>query len=234
MKTALFYLFSLLLLLPILLKAQQPGIEVRGNLIETRLLLNGLDPSKYNTVEGTPYINAEFISSKINDIEETQFVRFNIADNIIEIKTNDEKIAILDMENDCSIQLLDGSGKQYISAFYNNEGIKTKSFFEVVKETEKYTLYKQERKKYKEKQEAEGYKDPVPPKFVDQVPMFFISGLNSDSSDLVRLPKKKKKFVELITSNEKSLDKYIKQEKLNFKKKNDIIKIMDFVSSDNK
>ena len=233
MKASLVLLLSLLLFSTFLSKAQQPGVEVRGNVIETRLHLNGIDPSKYNTVEGTPYINPEFISAKINDIEETQFIRFNIADNNIEVKTDGGKIALLNMEKDCIIQLLDGTERLYAAAFYYHEEVKTKSFFEVVKESENYSLYKKERKKYKEKEEAEGYKDPKPPKFVDQVPLFFYRGHNSNATHLVRLPKKKKKFIDLLTSDGKSLEKYIKQEKLNFKKKNDIIKIMDFVSSKN-
>ena len=44
-------------------------------------------------VEGSPYLYADFLPARINDIKETKFVRFNAADNAIEVKV-DKKQAL--------------------------------------------------------------------------------------------------------------------------------------------
>lgn len=228
-------LFYVLTILPTISWAQQEVIRIRGSILEIGILIDdGLDISKYTNIDGSPYINPEFIPAKINDIEKTQFIRFNVVDNSVEVQTKVDKIGILNLKNDCKIELLDGSNKRYRTAWYDNEGKRTRSFFEVIIDGEGYSLYRQERKKYLEEQEAEAFKDKLPRRFVDQAPLFFVTDFNTDSSDLLELSKKKKKFIAIFGKKGKTLEKYIKQERLDYKEKDDLVRIMNFVFSENK
>lgn len=230
MKSTLFFLFSFL---PLLSLAQQ-HMQVGGGLTGSSLFVEDLDTSKYEAIDGSPYINTEFVNAKINDVEKTQFIRFNVFDNIIEVQMETEKTVMLNLENDYDIQLLDGSNKQYRTAFYLKDGMKTKSFFEVINDSEKYSLYKLERKLLQEEQKAEAFKERQLPKFIEDNPLFFITDSNSDSPVLLELPRKKKKFITQFDKKGKALEKYMKQEKLNFKEKDDLIQLMDFVFAEKK
>lgn len=223
----------LICFLPLLSLAQQ-HMEITGGLSGSRLYVEVIDNSKYETIDGSPYINGQFVTAKISDVEKTQFIRFNVFDNIIEVQMEGEKTVMLNLENDIDIQLLDGSNKKYRTAYYLKDGKKTKSFFEIINDSEKYSLYKRERKLYQEEQEAEAFKERQPPKFIDDNPLFFVADFNSDSPVLLELPRKKKKFVALFAENGKSVENFMKQEKLNFKEKDGLIKILDFVHSENK
>ncbi len=211
--------------------AQQEVLEVRGSVIEFGILVDGLDDSKYDKADGSPYLGSEFIPAKINDIKKTQFIRFNIVDQIVEVQIKTNKVVMLDLKNDFNIQLLDGSNKQYKTAMYTIDGKRIKSFFEVIKKDENYILYKQERKKYLKAQKAEGYQDKLPERFVDQDPTFFISSFKSDSPTLLELPKKKKRLASFFEKDAKAVEKFMKQEKFDIKEPNDLVRLMDFVFS---
>ncbi|TMM57442.1 hypothetical protein FEE95_13230 [Maribacter algarum] len=228
MKFGLFYFLSIL---PFISLAQQEVLEVRGSVIEIGILVDGLNDSKYANADGSPYLNSEFIPAKVNDIKKTQFIRYNVVDQIFEVQIKTNKVVMLDLKNDFSIQLLDGSDKKYRTAMYSIDGKRIKSFFEVVKKSENFILYKQERKKYLKAQKAEGYQDKLPERFVDEAPTFYISNFKSDSPTLLELPNKKKKFVAFFEQQRKAVEKFMKQEKLGIKEPNDLVRIMDFVFS---
>ncbi|MFK7811300.1 MAG: hypothetical protein AB8B59_02330 [Maribacter sp.] len=228
MKATLLFLISFL---PLLSGAQQ-HMEITGGLNGTRLYVENVDNSKYDAIDGSPYLSEEFVTAKINDVEKTQFIRFNVFDNIIEVQMEDKKTVMLNLENEIDIKLLDGSKKQYRTASYLKDGTKSKSFFEVINDGDNYSLYKQERKLYQEEQEAEAFKEKQRAKFVARSPIFFVTDFNSDSPILLEVPKKKKKFITLFGKKGKEVEKYMKQKKLNFKEKDDLVQIMDFISSD--
>lgn len=88
---------------------------------------------KYNAVEGSPYLNEEFLPVKIVNVHNTRLVRLNAVDNTIEIKTDGNEVGTLNQSEKYIISFLDGSEKKYEIHLYTNEygTIKT-TFFEVV------------------------------------------------------------------------------------------------------
>ncbi len=47
--------------------------------------------TEYDKAEGSRYLNATFVPARINGLTETQFIRFNVVENTIELKKNDGK-----------------------------------------------------------------------------------------------------------------------------------------------
>lgn len=225
-------LFACLILISLNVSAQI--VSVRDNTIDVETLFLGeVNKNEYNSADGSPYISNTFVPAKINDLKKTQFIRFNVVDQIVEVKTKENKAVMLDLTHDYQIKMLDGSNKQYATATYYLKGKSRKSFFEIVKQTESYILYKQERRKFIKEQKAEGYQDKTPARFVDVNPMYFVSDFKKESGHLLELPAKKKKFTSFFGSRSKAMGQFIKKEKLNSTKEEDLIAIFDFYFQQN-
>ena len=57
---------------------------------------------------------------------------------------------------------------------------------------------------------------------------FYINDLWRGSEDLVKIPDRTKSFTELFPNQAKSLRNFIKQEKLKFDEREDLIRILDY------
>ncbi|MEP3209867.1 MAG: hypothetical protein ABJN95_11790 [Maribacter sp.] len=204
-------------------------VEVKDNTIDIAVFNPAYNPEKYDKAEGSPYSNEAFIPVKLDYLDKTQFVRFNLVDDVIELKSKSGKNLIVDLQKDFKIELLDGSNKFYYTGTFSNEGVKSRSFFELVKETESFRLFKKERKKFIEKPKVEAYQDEKYARFIAVNDLYYISDFKTNSSQIVALPRKKKKFVAFFEEKGKLVEKFIKAEKLDIKKQEDLIQIMDFL-----
>ena len=186
--------------------------------------------AKYNNPEGSPYLDDDFTQAQINEIEETQFVRFNAYEGKIEAKVSANQVVELDMSDTFTILLKDGSGKVYETHSYiDSKGNVRYSFFERIRVTDGYTLYVKEQIKYSKAVKAEAYKEAQPATFKKDDSAFFINDLWKGSEDLVELPERSKSFLELFPNQAKSLKSFIKQEKLKLNERQDLIRILDHI-----
>ncbi|TMM53147.1 hypothetical protein FEE95_18940 [Maribacter algarum] len=179
--------------------------------------------------EGSPYLSEAFIPANINGLKETQFVRFNAVESIIELKDMDD-VLTLSNSYDYIIELLDGSEKMYETHVFINEDRTTgSSFFEKLHSSEKYTLFLKERIIYTPPKKAKSsYEQDVPGKFKKGRALFYLTDLNLTNDSLMEVPRKKKNFLSLFKGKRKSVEKFMKMEKLKPEKKEDIIRILNF------
>ena len=83
----------------------------------------------YSTAEGSRYLNEEFLPAKINGIEKTQLLRFNVPDNAVEVKNSKNEIMALTLKKGYTIKIMDGLFKVYETHQYlNKDGKKQTSF----------------------------------------------------------------------------------------------------------
>ncbi len=226
MRKIKYTFFCLLFCAPLFIIAQEV-LEIKGNILEIGIFTD-IKNSKYKEIAGTPYENIDFIPARINEIKKAQFIRINIVDQIVEVKTKHDKVIMLDLKYDFKIQLLDGSNKIYHTATFIDSGSRVKSFFEVIKQTERYTLYKQERKKYFRAQKEGSYQKKLPARFEDQEPVYFISDYKKASKSVIIIPKKRKKFMSFFGKSGQQINEYMKRNKLSRKDAGDLIQIFDF------
>ena len=184
--------------------------------------------AKYNNPEGSPYLKDNFTSAQINDMKDTQFVRFNAYEGKVEAKVSSNQVVELDASESYVIMLKDGSGKVYETRSYvDSKGEVKYSFFERIQVADDYTLYLKEQIKYNKAVKAEAYKEAQPAGFKKAADTFFINDLWRGSEDLVQVPEKAKNFTALFPNQAKSLKSYIKQEKIKLNERDDLIRILD-------
>ena len=204
--------------------------EIRDQpLDQVAYLVNSKNP-KYESVEGSPYLNVAFLPAKINGSKQTKLVRFNVVDNAIEVMIDSTKVLILKKSDSNTIKLLDGSNKEYQSLSYKNDaGSNDKSFFELVHSRNNYRLYLKERIKYIESVKNKSpYQEDSSAKFLKVRDVFYITNFLSSSPDLIEIPKKKKQFINLFKDRSLGIQKFIKKEKLDHEDMNDLVEIFDY------
>ena len=188
--------------------------------------------AKYNNPEGSPYLDESFTPAQINNISETQFVRFNAYEGKIEVKVNQNQVVELDGADTYMIILKDGSGRIYETHSYvNSKEEVLYSFFEKLHTTDHYSLYLKEQIKYQKEVRAEAYKDAQPATFKKDNSSFFVNDVWRGSDDLVLIPERTKTFTELFPNQAKSLKNFIKQEKLKLDERDDLIRVLDYCLS---
>jgi hypothetical protein len=183
---------------------------------------------QYDGTIGSPYLNESFIPCQINEIRETQLVRFNAYNGTVEVKVSSTKTVLLSDSEIFVIVLKDGSGKTYHTGnFFNPKGNLVNSFFEVIHQSTDYRLFIKENIKYHKKVKAEGYKDAQPPSFKKAAASYFITDLWEKTPRLVMLPRKMSAFLELFPDQSKALKKFIREKRLKIDNAEDLVQIMN-------
>ncbi|MBT8183524.1 MAG: hypothetical protein KJN76_01685 [Eudoraea sp.] len=178
----------------------------------------------YNTAEGSRYLNDAFLPARINGIQNTQLVRFNVPDNMVEVKKNNNEIMVLSFSEGYTIILQDGSNKVYEThSFINHEGKNETTFLEKLFEKGEFKLFLKEQIKFTPAKAAKsGYEPAKPAKFTKGNDTFFVSGLTKDTKTLKALPKKRKNLLPHFGEHASAMEKKIKSEKLDIKDKDDL------------
>lgn len=190
-------------------------------------------PGKYKTIynspEGSPYLNEEFVPAKINNITDTQLVRFDAVLGNVEVMITASKVVTIDGTKPYTISLIDGSNKVYkILKYADVNGNANTSFFELLDSTLNYKLYLKENKKFFKKVKAQGYAEETPAQFKKVKSEFYVTDFKSQSEQLLYIPQKLKPFTEFFQEDSKSIKNFIKDNKLNIGDANDLVKIFKF------
>lgn len=228
------YFFLLVLSLKVITVSSQI-LEISDKSLDVAMFTVNLMNSNYDSAVGTPYINDDFLPAKINNGKVTQLIRFNCTDDQIEVKQGKTKVLLLDLAKNQKVILTDGSNKIYHIYKYKDKNGKSKvTYLELINDDINYRLYKKERKKFVPKQNAEGYKEATLDEFIPLSDIYFITDFHSKSDKLLQIPTKKKKLFSFFKNKRKELERFNKDEKLDFTNSDDLIKTIDFYFSETK
>ena len=103
-------------------------------------------------------------------------------------------------------------------------------FFELIHENGKFRLFLKERIKYIHKPDTKktGYDEEKSAKFLKVNDVYYVENMVKPSKNIVAIPRKKKYLTTLFKDHSKSVEKFIKDEKLGLDEKDDPIAIFDF------
>lgn len=205
-------------------------VQPRNDSFNELVFFVGTNNPLYNGAEGSRYLNEEFVPARINDIKETQLVRFNVVENTIEIKESSGNVLSLSKSHKYVIKLLDGSNSHYETLAYKDEDGKTATtFFEKLHETKDFSLFLKERIKFiPAKPEKSSYEKAVPAKFIKGNKIFYVIGFPNNPNGMTALPGKRKSFLKLFRNKAKPIEKFIKANKLDIDQKESVIKILEY------
>ena len=233
MNVSRFYTVSLVLILftSAIPMYGQARVTVRQNGPNTELYFNTtVKAPTYDEVIGSPYLYEDFVPARVNELEMTYFIRFNVFDNNIEYKNEAGEIYSMVKPNDYNIKLLDGSNKVYETHDYNDDKKEVgNTFFERIYTNGEYGLYHREIIEYTPvKMAKNSFETNKPAKFIKTKGAFYFVDYDAEAQVLIKLPSREKHFLKLFNEHATKIKEILKKEGLHIDKENDLIRILDF------
>ncbi|MGB5437751.1 MAG: hypothetical protein WBM98_17785 [Maribacter sp.] len=233
MKISRFYTVSFVLILytSAIPMYGQARVTVRQNGPNTELYFNTtVKAPTYDEVIGSPYLYEDFVPARVNEIEVTHFIRFNVFDNSIEYKNEAGEIYSMVKPNDYNIELLDGSNKVYETHDYNDDKKEVgNTFFEKILTNGDYGLYHREIIEYTPvKMAKNSFETNRPAKFINTKGTFYFVDYDTEGQVLIKLPNREKHLLKLFNEHAAEVKEILKKEGLHIDREKDLIRILDF------
>jgi hypothetical protein len=167
------------------------------------------------------YLNRDYKPAHVDDFKQKAFLRYNIYDDEMEFVKGDN-IYYLKKEVGRKVKFDNNS---HYEVFELNGDL---NFFLVHQKGKNSLLAKQVVKFYEGREASSGYDKAKPADFKRKSDVLYIL---KEGNNLVRVPSKKKDFFNLFGSNANAVKSYMKKNKLNFKKSNDLKKVVAYVDT---
>ncbi len=196
-------------------------------------LVNRLDKGAYvslDDIEGSPYYNDSFLRGKIlvngKEIPGIYAMRYNAYNDQIEMEGINETEALIKAVNySCFIK-----NRKYVYRTYRakKKDEPTMGYFQVLTSETNGLLLKQERMKYKEALEAKtSMTQPIPARFIPYTNYYFLKNGTSVAS----LVNKKSVMDNFEPEVKDEMKKFIKSNRIDFKKESDLVKLFNYYAS---
>jgi len=177
----------------------------------------------YLDIEGSPYLNENFIKSTIimDNHEKIEIkLRYNIFNDAIETKL-EEKIRILNKNTNTKEVIIDG--KSFCFVVLDN--LPSKTIVEKIY-VHKLILYLKHHVSFKKAQIAKSYTDPKPNRFVNSHPKLYIKTPFQES--LIQI-KRLKDFTKIFPNSSSQIKKFIKENKIKIDNKEQLIQLVRYI-----
>ena len=178
--------------------------------------------------KGSPFINENFEVVKFKKIKNKTFVaRYNANLGEMQIQRENDTIALFNSEDyEITFTLRKKVYKTY--NYSNKQGDLKQGFLVVLKEIDSISLLKEELVQFIESKPAlTGYDKAKPAEYKRLNDVYYYK----TGDKVLLLPSKRKDFLKLFPDNSEKIKAYIKENKINLKDEDDLIKIVGYLST---
>jgi len=203
-------------------------IKAMDSYRSTKLIGGGLNALTEKDIEGSPYLNNDFISGKVITTTNIEYedipLRFNIYNDQIEFKTEGEEIMTLAV-SEIFEKIEFGEYKIFYAPYSNAKKIKH-GFF-IVLEGGKVELYAKPEIKFIEATKPAAYQEAQPAKFNRRPDSYYIR-IGMDEAKLVE---NKKTLVDIFPDNKDKIEEFIKKNKTKTNDPESLKELVQFYNS---
>jgi len=179
-------------------------------------------------VEGSPYLNDEFVNGSIYTVQKVQFeevpLRYNIFNDELEFKTPTDEVLALATPDIVEKVVM---GDVILSHLSYEESNKTKNGYFVLLEEGKASLYAKPGIVYKKATPPAAYKDPEPAKFQKLSDEYYLSFKQGSAVPV----NNKKNLVAAFPDNQDKIEKYISKNKIKTNKPESLTELVKYYNS---
>jgi len=206
------------------IKAQNVNVDM-----VTELNLMSKNISSKITAEGSPYINETFSQTRIAQYKDRVYsARYNAYNGEMEVMTNDSKVIALDNNGDFEITFTSPKKIYRTISYVTDNNTSKRGFLVVLSDNDNNSLFKEEHIKYYEKVEAlSSYQQDKPAKFNRVDDSYYIKM----NEKVTFVPQKKKDFLKAFPEHASKLKSHMKTNKLNPKNEDELVKIVNYLST---
>ncbi len=185
---------------------------------------------------GSPYLTEDFIKSKVYFGEEfigDFFVRYNALNSEIEIKESnlpEENPKRLLANQDLRVKY--GQRELLFTTYINKKDETKNGYLSIISKGDKYTLYHRLAVKYSEgKAAANSMVNAIPSRYAHFVEYYY---LKNGIDRIDQLQQKKGALLKILDKELKEdVSKFLKEEKIDLNKEEDLIKTFEYINSQN-
>lgn len=182
--------------------------------------------NEYVGVDGTPYMNEDFLPAMLYPDEKLYLARYNAKDDEIEVQLAEDKIVVLDNSRRDYRMVFRDSDLTYTTLY--SQGEKMPGYYVEVVTTDKISVYKKQTIRFVEGREAtDNFSKNKDAYFTEASETFFIQ-LKEDGP-IQEMPTKRRKFSKLFDSKEDKIDAYLKDNDIDLKEESGIKKVVGFI-----
>ena len=207
-------------------------LSTKRDLDKKSITLNNSGASvDLSEIKGSPYAKESFSPGKLfnKTLEKSYsyFLRYNIYNDIIEIKNENQSVELLRSPNlSATFNNLDYHFEEYLND--DTEESINKGYFVLLQNGKKYKLFLKNIKRYNDPVQAEtAYNKSYPASFSD----FEAFYMKEDDKRLVQIKKKKKQFLSQIPGMSDEIEKFIKSNKTDLDSEEDLIELFTYMDS---
>lgn len=179
-------------------------------------------------IEGSPYLNDEFKEGTVFMTSKTKFVemplRYNIFNDQVEFRSDDGSLMVLSVPE--VIEKVEFGETTLEYSVYSQLNKVRRGFF-VVLEKGEASLYSRPRVTFEDARKPGAYSEAKPPRFIKRPDEYYIR-IGKEPAELIS---KKKDIEELFTEHEKKMQEFIRKNKININRPEDLIKVVQFYNS---
>lgn len=179
----------------------------------------------YKDISGSPYFSGEFTEGEIHKNDSVHFkgvwIRLDLFSNKLEFRDQKDVIQELLEPGQYDRFIIGNSAFRYIT---RTEGNKAVNEFMQILADGNVKLYKKFRINLQEATKPQAYQDAQPPKFVNMSPEYFLVVNNGEAQRI----KNQKHVIELLKTQKPALENFVKKEKLNLNKEEELIKAVEY------
>ncbi len=182
-----------------------------------------------SSVEGTPYLNPNFAPAKVNDVAQISMMRYEANADQFEFINEKRDTLVLNKEDRFNTVLFTLSNLKYKFVHYKNKkGEEVDGYLILLAEKNDFTLYKKQTINFiKEKFATSSYDMDQPAKFERGEEVFYFK---EKDQPILEFPRSKKGLVKLFPQRKAELEAFIKDNKIDFDKESDLVKISYFLA----
>lgn len=179
-------------------------------------------------IEGSPYLNDEFISGTIYTTSKQKFIdiplRYNIYNDALEFKTAEEQIQEM-----ATPEILESAEFGDYTMVYSPYSINKKvhhGFFQVVVSGET-SLYLRNNILFKKAEKPAAYKEAVPAQFYKKPDTYFIKVGTAEAKKV----NNKKELIDIFPDHQNEISSYLKKNKIKTNNPEMLIKLVEYYNS---
>lgn len=179
-------------------------------------------------IEGSPYLNDEFVDGTVFTVQKQQFVdvplRYNIFNDQMEFKTQDGEVQAIATPE--IVEKVNIGDIQMVYLPYSISKKIRKGFFTVIEEG-KASLYLKHEIFFQKAVEPAAYKDAEPAKFEKRPDEFFIR-VGSAEAQLID---NKKDLLDAFPDKQNEIEKFVKQNKIKTNNSENLLEVIRYYNS---
>ncbi|MCA0350265.1 MAG: hypothetical protein LCH35_13515 [Bacteroidetes bacterium] len=180
--------------------------------------------------QGSPYIYTTFLLAKIENFEGVALLRYNANNDEFEfIDPSNDTLVLKKVVTFSKISFVANKSNYRLVEYTDKQKQKIFGYLVCLQENKDYSLIKRQKIDFYEPKEAKtSYDTRIPPRFERAKDTYF---LKYKDQDIVEFPSNKKGLVKLYPDKKEAIETFIKQNKINFDKEEDLSKIIDFLAT---